>query len=166
MFLGGTDMKKLRSEAAIKKLRSEAAIFALSLGMFAISGAHADDRLMIGASLPNAQGAWHTVESIRLAADALCGLAAAFAAIILTARVSSGQPTLGASLPLESLAAVVLGGASLSGGRGNAIGVGFGVAFISILSNGLNLLGVSSFTQMMIVGAALICAVAFDQARR
>ncbi len=105
------------------------------------------------------------VETTRLAAYALCGLAAALASIILTARVSSGQPTLGASLPLESLAAVVLGGASLSGGRGNAVGVAFGVAFISILSNGLNLLGVSSFTQMMIVGGALICAVAFDRAR-
>jgi ribose transport system permease protein len=67
------------------------------------------------------------------------------------------------SLPLESVAAVVLGGVSLFGGRGSVIGVAFGVAFVSILSNGLNLLSVSSYTQMMVIGAALILAVAMDQ---
>ncbi len=57
----------------------------------------------------------------------------------------------------------MLGGVSLFGGRGSVIGVAFGVAFISILSNGLNLLNVSSYTQMMVVGAALAGAVALDQ---
>jgi len=104
------------------------------------------------------------VERIRIAAYAFCGLTAAVGAIILTARVSSGQPTLGATLPLESIAAVVLGGVSLAGGRGSAINVAFGVAFISILANGLNLLNVSSYTQMMIIGMSLIAAVALDQA--
>jgi len=66
-------------------------------------------------------------------------------------------------LPLESVAAVVLGGVSLFGGRGSVTGVAFGVAFVSILSNGLNLLNVSSYTQMMVIGAALILAVAMDQ---
>lgn len=94
----------------------------------------------------------------------ISGLCAAVASLILTARVGSGQPTLGGSLALESVAAVVLGGVSLFGGRGSIIGVGFGVAFVSILSNGLNLLNVSSYTQMMIVGVALIAAVAIDQA--
>lgn len=94
----------------------------------------------------------------------ISGTCAAVAALILTARVGSGQPTLGASLALESVAAVVLGGVSLFGGRGSVIGVGVGVAFVSILSNGLNLLNVSSYTQLMIVGIALIAAVAVDQA--
>ena len=67
------------------------------------------------------------------------------------------------TLPLESVAAVVLGGVSLFGGRGSVIGVAFGVAFISILSNGLNLLGVWSYTQMMVIGVALAGAVALDQ---
>jgi ribose transport system permease protein len=52
---------------------------------------------------------------------------------------------------------------SLFGGRGSVIGVAFGVAFVSIVSNGLNLLNVSSYTQMMVIGAALILAVAMDQ---
>ncbi len=64
----------------------------------------------------------------------------------------------------KSVAAVVLGGVSLFGGRGSVIGVAFGVLFVSILSNGLNLLNVSSYTQMMVIGGALILAVALDQA--
>ncbi|CAH1671455.1 MAG: ABC transporter permease [Chelatococcus sp.] len=104
------------------------------------------------------------VERVRVIAYAICGLTAAIGAIILTARVSSGQPTLGATLPLESIAAVVLGGVSLAGGRGSIVNVAFGVAFISILANGLNLLNISSYTQMMIIGLSLIAAVALDQA--
>ncbi|MEP9350292.1 ABC transporter permease [Xanthobacter sp. KR7-225] len=104
------------------------------------------------------------VEKIRIVAYAFCGLAAAIGSIILTARVASGQPTLGATLPLESIAAVVLGGVSLAGGRGSVVNVAVGVTFISILANGLNLLNISSYTQMMIIGLALIVAVALDQA--
>jgi ribose transport system permease protein len=101
---------------------------------------------------------------VKVAAYVICGFCAAVGSIILTARVASGQPTLGTSLPLESVAAVVLGGVSLFGGRGSVVGVAFGVAFVSILSNGLNLLNVSSYTQLMVIGAALIAAVALDQA--
>jgi ribose transport system permease protein len=103
------------------------------------------------------------VSAITVTAYALCSFCAAVGAIILSARVGSGQPTLGGSLPLESVAAVVLGGVSLFGGRGSIFHVAVGVAFVSILSNGLNLLNVSSYTQMMIVGATLVIAVAFDQ---
>jgi ribose transport system permease protein len=100
---------------------------------------------------------------VKVAAYVICGFCAAVGSIILTARVASGQPTLGTSLPLESVAAVVLGGVSLFGGRGSVVGVAFGVAFVSILSNGLNLLNVSSYTQLMVIGTALIMAVALDQ---
>jgi ribose transport system permease protein len=103
-------------------------------------------------------------DRVKLAAYVVCGFCASVGSIILTARVASGQPSLGTSLPLESVAAVVLGGVSLFGGRGSVIGVAFGVAFVTILSNGLNLLNVSSYTQMMVIGAALIIAVALDQA--
>jgi len=104
------------------------------------------------------------VDFVKVAAYMYSGFCSAIAALILTARVASGQPTLGASLALESVAAVVLGGVSLFGGRGSVIGVAFGVAFVSILSNGLNLLNVSSYTQMMVIGVALAGAVAIDQA--
>lgn len=103
------------------------------------------------------------IDTVKLFAYVFCSFSAAVGAIILTARVASGQPSLGSNLPLESIAAVVLGGVSLFGGRGSVIGVAFGVAFVSILSNGLNLMNISSYTQMMVIGAALITAVALDQ---
>ena len=103
------------------------------------------------------------IGTVKIAAYVLSGLCAAVGSLILTARVASGQPSLGATLPLESVAAVVLGGVSLFGGRGSVVGVAFGVLFISILSNGLNLLNVSSYTQMMVIGGALIVAVSLDQ---
>ena len=106
----------------------------------------------------------HRDRSGQLFAYVLSGLCAAVGSLILTARVASGQPSLGTSLPLEAVSAVVLGGMSLFGGRGSVIGVAFGVLFVSILSNGLNLLNVSSYTQMMVIGVALIVAVAVDQA--
>jgi ribose transport system permease protein len=93
----------------------------------------------------------------------ISALCAAVGAIILSARVGSGQPTLGGSLPLESVAAVVLGGVSLFGGRGSVLNVALGVAFVSLLSNGLNLLNISSYTQMIVIGSALMVAVALDQ---
>lgn len=104
-----------------------------------------------------------SIGAIKVAAYVLSGLCAAVGSLILTARVASGQPSLGATLPLESVAAVVLGGVSLFGGRGSVVGVAFGVLFISILSNGLNLLNVPSYTQMMVIGGALILAVSLDQ---
>ena len=104
------------------------------------------------------------VGAVKAAAYVFSGICAAVGSIILTARVASGQPSLGTTLPLESVAAVVLGGISLFGGRGSVVGVAFGVLFVSILSNGLNLLNVPSYTQMMVIGGALILAVALDQA--
>ncbi|MFA6264157.1 MAG: ABC transporter permease [Pseudolabrys sp.] len=104
-----------------------------------------------------------SIGTVKIAAYVLSGLCASVGSLILTSRVASGQPSLGATLPLESVAAVVLGGVSLFGGRGSVVGVAFGVLFISILSNGLNLLNVPSYTQMMIIGGALILAVSLDQ---
>jgi ribose transport system permease protein len=104
------------------------------------------------------------IDRVKLIAYALSGASAAVGSVILTSRVASGQPALGGTLPLESVAAVVLGGVSIFGGRGSVIGVAFGVMFVSILSNGLNLLNVSSYTQMVVIGGALILAVALDQA--
>jgi Ribose/xylose/arabinose/galactoside ABC-type transport systems, permease components len=98
-----------------------------------------------------------------LSAYVICSVLAAFGGLILTSRVASGQPSLGGDLALQSVAAVVLGGVSLFGGRGGLIGVAFGVAFVTVLTNGLNLMNVSSYTQLMVVGAAMIVAIALDQ---
>lgn len=93
----------------------------------------------------------------------LTGLTAGVAGVVLSSRVSSGQPLLGQGLELQSVAAVVLGGVSLFGGEGSAVGVLFGVLLVSFLQNGLNLMNVSSFLQYAIIGGALVLAVTLDR---
>ena len=87
---------------------------------------------------------------------------AATAGIILTARLWSAQPTTGIGLELEAIAAAVLGGVSLFGGRGNAWGIMVGVFIIGVVSNGLNLLEISSYYQQVIKGFVFIMAVILD----
>ncbi len=89
----------------------------------------------------------------------LSGFVAALGGVILTGRVNSGQPLLGEGLELQSVAAVVIGGTYLFGGRGRLVGTLFGVMFIGILQNGLNLLGISTFVQQVVIGASIIAAV-------
>jgi ribose transport system permease protein len=89
----------------------------------------------------------------------LSGLCAALGGVILTARVRSGQPLLGQGMELNAVAAVVIGGTSLFGGRGRLIGTIYGVLLVGIVSNGLDLLGVSTFIQRIVIGAATIGAV-------
>ncbi|HZC18329.1 MAG TPA: ABC transporter permease, partial [Rubrobacteraceae bacterium] len=87
------------------------------------------------------------------------GVLASVAGILVSSRVSSGQPEIGRGLELQSAAAVVLGGVSLMGGEGSIFGVLFGVLLVSFLQNGLNLLNVPSFVQYTVLGGALILAV-------
>ena len=87
------------------------------------------------------------------------GLMTGIAGVLLGARVNSGQPLLGTGLELQAIAAVVIGGTSLFGGKGTVIGTFFGVLLIGVLSNGLNLLSVSSFVQQIVIGAVIIIAV-------
>ncbi len=89
----------------------------------------------------------------------LSGLTAALGGVILTARVNSGQPLLGQGLELDSVATVVIGGTYLFGGRGRLVGTVFGVIFVGILQNGLNLLGISTFVQQIVIGTSIIVAV-------
>ncbi len=99
------------------------------------------------------------VSRSKIAIYALSGLTAAVGGIILTARVNSGQPLLGEGLELESVATVVIGGTYLFGGRGRLLGTLFGVIFVGILQNGLNLLGISTFVQQIVIGVSIIAAV-------
>lgn len=93
------------------------------------------------------------------------GVLAAGAGILLTARVSAGEPNLGGALVLQSITAAVLGGVSLRGGEGRLAGVVLGALFIGMLSNGMNLIRVSSYYQMIALGSLLIFAVVVDRLR-
>ena len=91
---------------------------------------------------------------------------AGLAGIVLAARLDSVQPSSGFGYELDTIAAVVIGGASLSGGVGSIGGTAIGVLIIGVLRNGLNLLGVSPFIQQVVIGVVIALAVATDTWRR
>jgi ribose transport system permease protein len=120
----------------------------------------------IGGSAEVARLAGINVRDATLIVYTLCGLAAGLAGVILSARLDSAQPSSGIGYELDTIAAVVIGGASLSGGIGGIGGTVVGVLIIGFLRNGLNLLQVSPFIQQVIIGLVIAIAVAADTARR
>ena len=103
------------------------------------------------------------VNRIKMGAYVLCGLLSAVAALILTARLNSATVVAGETYELEAIAAVVIGGTSLSGGRGSIIGTVFGCLIIGVLANGLVLLGVREELQLVVKGGVILLAVAIDK---
>lgn len=102
-------------------------------------------------------------DKIKIFAYTMSGVLAAIAGIIITSRLFSAQPTAGDGYELDAIAAVVLGGTSLSGGKGKITGTIIGVLIIGILSNALNLLDVSSYYQMIAKGIVILIAVLADR---
>jgi len=90
------------------------------------------------------------------------GLMSAIAAVILTARLNSAQPIAGMMYELDAIAATVIGGTSLMGGEGTLGGTLVGALIMGVLRNGLNLLGVSSFLQQIVIGGVILFAVLLD----
>jgi ribose transport system permease protein len=90
------------------------------------------------------------------------GLASAIAAVLLTARLNSAQPIAGIMYELDAIAATVIGGTSLMGGEGGLGGTMIGALIMGVLRNGLNLLGVSSFVQQIVIGVVIVVAVLVD----
>lgn len=105
------------------------------------------------------------VKRILVYAYVLCSSLAALGALMLTARTGSGEPNLGGSLSLQAIAAAVVGGTSLAGGRGGVGTAVLGALFITILSNGMNLTRIDGYVQMVVLGAIVIVGVVLDRAR-
>jgi ribose transport system permease protein len=103
---------------------------------------------------------------VKIIAYAVSGLSAAVCAMLLVARLDSAQPIAGIGYELDAIAAVVIGGTSLLGGAGSVLGTLIGALIMSVLRNGLNLLGVSSYLQQVAIGAVIIAAVLIDMALR
>jgi ribose transport system permease protein len=101
-------------------------------------------------------------KKVKYVAYMLCGLLTGIASIIMLSRINTGQPKIGTGFELEVITAVVLGGVSIYGGQGTLIGVFIGVLIMGVLSNGLILLNISEYYQMVIRGAVLMAAVVFD----
>jgi ribose transport system permease protein len=96
----------------------------------------------------------------------LCGLFSGIAGVLIASRLNSAQPALGAGYELDAIAAVVIGGTSLSGGEGSILGTIIGAFIISILTNGLRILSVPQEWQMVVTGGIVILAVFLDILRR
>lgn len=106
------------------------------------------------------------VKRVVAAVFVICGLLAALGGVVLSSRLFSGQPIAGITFELSAIAAVVIGGTSLSGGKGGILGTLVGAIFIATLINGLVLLNTSSFWQQVIMGLVVLIAVGIDQYRK
>ncbi|SMX47829.1 ABC transporter permease [Maliponia aquimaris] len=106
------------------------------------------------------------VRRIQCMVFVIAGLAAGIGAILMAARLNSGSPNYGVGLELSAIAAAVIGGASLAGGRGNIINTCIGALTIVIVQNGLNLNAVSTSVQTIVIGAIIVVAVGLDMWRR
>jgi len=119
----------------------------------------------VGGNVEAARLSGIAVRKYTFMAYVLCGTLTGITGVMLTARVASGEPNLGAALPLESIAAAVIGGVSLRGGEGGVIGAIFGAILIVLIRNGMDLMNISSYLQMVVMGILLIFAVVMDHFR-
>lgn len=105
------------------------------------------------------------IKKVEIAVYTISGALSAFAGLVLCSRMYSGQPSVGDGYELDAIAACVLGGVSMSGGVGRISGTVIGVLVIGIISNGLNLMNVSSYWQLILKGLIILCAVIIDMFR-
>ncbi|GAB5545487.1 MAG: ABC transporter permease [Sandaracinaceae bacterium] len=120
----------------------------------------------IGSSEPTARLCGVPVERVKLLVYVLAGAFAGLAGVLQLGRLTVGDPTTAIGLELDVIAAVVIGGGSLSGGRGSIAGALLGAFFMAVLANGCTLSGVPNYVQEILVGAIIIAAVALDHLRR
>ncbi len=102
------------------------------------------------------------VNRVKMAVYSISGLLAGLAGILLTSRITTGQPNAGAGFELDAIAAAVIGGTSTSGGTGTMTGTLIGVLLIGVINNGLDLLNVTSYYQQVVMGTIIIGAVVLD----
>jgi inositol transport system permease protein len=96
----------------------------------------------------------------------LCGALAGLAGVVLASRITTGQPNAGIGYELDAIAAVVIGGTSLSGGTGGVGGAMLGALLIGVINNGLDLLNVSSYYQQVVKGLIIVGAVWLDRSKQ
>lgn len=102
------------------------------------------------------------INQVKMAVYSIAGLLAGLAGILLTSRITTGQPNAGAGFELDAIAAAVIGGTSTSGGTGTMTGTLIGVLLIGVINNGLDLLNVTSYYQQVVMGIIIIGAVVLD----
>ena len=105
------------------------------------------------------------IDKVKILVYVISALMAVVSGIVLTSRLNSAQPTAGSAYEMDAIAAVVLGGTSMTGGSGSLTGTLIGILILGVLNNGLNLLGVSSFYQQIVKGVVILIAVLIDRKR-
>lgn len=116
----------------------------------------------VGGNEMSARVSGINVPGVKIAVYAISGLLAGVAGLLLASRIVSGSPTSGSGYELDAIAAVTIGGVSMSGGSGKWYGAVIGALFIALMGNGLDLLGMQSHLQLIIKGAIIIAAVLYD----
>jgi ribose/xylose/arabinose/galactoside ABC-type transport system permease subunit len=119
----------------------------------------------VGGNARSARVSGVPVERTLVLAYVACGLCAAVAAVLYSARLETGSPVLGQRIFLDVIGGAVIGGTSLFGGRGTVRGTAFGVLFITLVDNSLNLAGLSSFAILMVKGGVILAAAVLDALR-
>jgi ribose/xylose/arabinose/galactoside ABC-type transport system permease subunit len=117
----------------------------------------------VGGNENAARASGINVDSVKMFAYIICSGLAGLAGIILASRITTGQPNAGIAYELDAIAAVVIGGTSLSGGVGKVTGTVIGALIIGVINNGLDLLNISSYYQQIIKGGIIITAVLIDR---
>jgi ribose transport system permease protein len=120
----------------------------------------------VGGNLEAARFSGISVKKILLMVYTISGAMAGLGGVILASQLKSGAPTYGVMYELYVIAAVVVGGASLSGGEGKIFGTLIGALIIAVIQNGMNLTGVESYTQKVVLGLVILGAVLLDKLRR
>jgi ribose transport system permease protein len=120
----------------------------------------------VGGNAEAARLAGVPVPRVLLLVYTLCGALAGLGGVVMASQLKSGTPTYGVMYELYVVAAVVVGGTSLSGGEGKVLGTLIGALIIAVIQNGMNLTGVESYTQKVVLGAVILAAVLIDRMRR
>jgi ribose transport system permease protein len=139
-----------------------AVVFAVVLGRTAF-GRYV---LALGGNEEAARLAGIDTRTVKTLVYVISGGCAAVGGLLLMARFSSGNPVNGTGAELQCIAAVVVGGTSLMGGRGTIVGTFFGALLIGVLNNVMNLLNIESYTQQIVLGAVILLAVVLDELRK
>ena len=116
----------------------------------------------VGGNEQAAKASGINVNQIKLAVYLICGLLSGLAGILLTSRITTGQPNAGVGFELDAIAAAIIGGTSTSGGTGTMTGTLVGALLIGVINNGLDLLNVTSYYQQVVMGVIIIGAVVLD----
>lgn len=166
--LGDSGFLKFVGKGMVLRVPFPAILFLLLFAVFAfVLGKTTFGRRVYatGSNAVSARLSGVNTDRTRLYVYVISGVMSALAGLILISRLNSAQPTLGEGYELDAIASVALGGTSMNGGRGLISGTFVGVLIIAVLSNGLNIIGVSSYYQQVVKGIVILIAVLSDRKR-